>query len=64
MIEKNENGFSWGSLLMSILFFIAAWKAFRSPIEILMTLGIFFGVIAIVQGFLSIIFYPAFRRIF
>lgn len=64
MIIKNENGFGWGSLLMSILFFIGGWIALRSPSGTLMTLGIFFGVIAIVQGLLITIFYSSFRRMF
>ena len=49
MITKNENGFGWGSLLMSILFFIASWVTFRSPAETLITLGLLYGIIAIVQ---------------
>lgn len=64
MIVKNENGFGWASLLMSVLFFIAGWVSFRSPSDTLMTLGLFFGVIAIVQGFLSIVVYPTLRRVF
>lgn len=64
MIIKNETGFGWGSLIMSILFFIGAWMALQSPSGTLMTLGIFFGVIAIIQGFLSIAFYSTFQRMF
>lgn len=57
MITKNENGFGWGSLLASILFFIAGWIAFRNPTEILITLGLVYGVIAIVQSFIGIMLY-------
>lgn len=64
MIIKNEDGFGWGSLLISILLFIASWISLSSPTETIMTLGLFFGVIAIVQGFLSIILYFGLSRIF
>ena len=57
MITKNENGFAWGSLLASILFFIAAWISFRNPAETLITMGLVYGVIAIVQGFIGIMLY-------
>lgn len=64
MIIKNEKGFGWGSLLMSILFFIAGWAAVNNPTEMLMTLGILFGVISLIQSFLSIFLYSELKRIF
>lgn len=64
MITKNENGFGWGSLLISILFFIASWIAFSSPTETLVTLGLMYGVIAIVQGFIGMMVYSELRRLF
>lgn len=64
VITKNEDGFGWGSLLMSILFFIASWIAFRSPTETLMTLGLVYGVIAIVQGFIGLLLYVELGWIF
>lgn len=57
MITKNENGFGWGSLLLAILFFIASWTTFNSPISTLITLGLVFGIIAIVQGVQAIASY-------
>lgn len=57
MITKNENGFGWGSLILSVLFFVASWTTFQHPISTLVTLGIAFGVIAIVQGIQAIASY-------
>lgn len=57
MITKNENGFGWGSLLLAILFFIASWTTFQHPLSTLITLGIVFGIIAIVQGVQAIASY-------
>ena len=54
MITKNENGFGWGSLLLAILFFIAAWVSIQNPISTLITLGLAFGIIALVQGIQAI----------
>lgn len=64
MITKNEEGFSWGSLLVSILLFIGAWITFQSPVSTIISLGIAYGLIAIVQGFSSISFHTAYREIF
>ena len=64
MITKNENGFGWGSLLVSILFFTVSWVAFRSPTETLVTLGLVYGIIAIVQGFIGLLLYWELRWIF
>lgn len=64
MITRNKDGFGWGSLLIGVLFFIASWMAFRSPTETLITLGLLYGVIAIVQGFIGIILYRELRWIF
>lgn len=64
MITKNKNGFSWGSLLVSILLFLASWTALRNPIGTLVTLGLLFGIIAIVQGIVSFIIYSELRKVF
>lgn len=57
MITKNENGFGWGSLILAILFFIASWTTFQNPLTTLVTLGIVFGIVAIVQGIQAIASY-------
>lgn len=64
MITKNKNGFSWGSLLVSILLFLASWTALRNPIGTLVTLGLLFGIVAIVQGIVSFIIYSELRKVF
>lgn len=64
MITKNRDGFGWGSLLISVLFFIASWMAFTSPTETLITLGLLYGVIAIVQGFIGIMLYRQLKWFF
>ncbi|MGX7394053.1 HdeD family acid-resistance protein [Carnobacterium mobile] len=64
MITKNRNGFGWGSLLASILFFIASWIAFRSPVETLITLGLLYGSIAIAQGFIGVMLYFELKSVF
>lgn len=64
MITKNENGFGWGSLLLAVLFFIAGWTALRNPLGTLLTLGIVFGITAIVQGAFAVAHYFELRRSF
>lgn len=64
MITRNEEGFDWGSLLISILLFIGSWITFQSPVSVILSLGIAYGMIAIVQGFSSISFQREYREIF
>lgn len=64
MMMRNEEGFGWGSLLVSILLFIGSWITFQSPVSTILSLGIAYGLIAIVQGFLSIRFSGEYQRIF
>lgn len=64
MITKNEDSFDWGSLLVSILFFIASWISFRNPAKTLITLGLMYGIVAIVQGFIGIKLYSKIGLIF
>ena len=45
-----SNGFSWGRLLMGIIFIIAALVSFRNPLADLIFLAVLFGVIAISNG--------------
>lgn len=64
MMIKNEEGFGWGSLLLSILLFIGSWLTFQSPVSTIISLGIAYGLIAIVRGFSSISFHGEYREIF
>lgn len=64
MMIKNEEGFGWGSLLISILLFLASWLSFQEPVTTILSLGIVYGIVAIVRGFLSISFHSEYREIF
>lgn len=62
MITKNTSGFEWKNFLLAVLFFIAFWVSINNPISTLVTLGIVFGVIAIVQGIHALELYFEIRK--
>ena len=59
-----EESFGWESFLVSIFLFLASWLSFREPVSTIVSLGIVYGIIAIIRGFFSIRFYRTFRRLF
>lgn len=64
MMIKNEEGFGWSSLLVSILSFVASWVTFQHPISAIVSFGMLYGMLAIVRGFLSISSQSEYREIF
>lgn len=53
---ERENSFNWGSLLIGILFIIAALFVFQDPTVALVSIAWFIGIVAIIDGAYLIFF--------
>ncbi len=53
-MEKKASSFSWKHLFLGSLFIFASLIAFRNPVGSLITITIFFGIIAVLKGLFDI----------
>lgn len=53
-MKKEKNGFSWGSMILGILFIIVSLMSFQNPAGNLIALVIVFAIFAIVKGIMEI----------
>lgn len=62
-MEYRKRGVDWASLILGILFVIAAFIAFRDPVGDLKALVWVFGVFAIIKGIFEIFIRSRLRRV-